>query len=186
MININLLPKEEKPSAEALIWRKVFFWALVGAGLVLVIGVALHIFQSHEISTLKADIQESKLAQKKYEAQAKLVASLTERRRLISERIAVIEELDRGRYLRVHLLDELARSVPDYVWLEAFAESGNHVALRGLAFSNLAISRFMDSLGEKTHIDSVYLRVIRRDQIEGTPVLGFEVGCQIDPTEEGA
>jgi Tfp pilus assembly protein PilN len=71
--------------------------------------------------------------------------------------------------------------VPEYVWLENLDDTPGNVMLRGVAFSNLAISRFMDSLEEKAHVDSVFLRVIRKDVIEGTPVLDFELGYQVRP-----
>jgi type IV pilus assembly protein PilN len=179
MIRINLLPREEKPSRTTLVWRRVFVWTLIGAALVLAVGVGFHIFRSYEISTLKSDIEETQAEQEKYREQARLVDALTAKRKQISQRIEVIESLDKGRFLRVYLLDELARSVPEYIWLERFNEAGGEVAVRGLAFSNLAISKFMDSLEAKSHVDSVYLRVIRREEFEGTPVLGFEVGYRV-------
>ena len=58
---------------------------------------------------------------------------------------------------------------------------GEVADIRANAFSNLAISRFMDSLEGKASVDSVYLRVIRRDQVDDTPVLNFEVGYQLTP-----
>ena len=186
MVRINLLPKEEKPSPAAQAWRRVFIWSLIIAGLVLIVGVGLHIFRSYEISTLKADVEETRGEQERYKEEAALVADLTEKRRLIAQRIQVIENLDRDRFLRVEHLDEVARSVPEYVWLESFNEAAGTVAMRGMAFSNLAISRFMDSLEAKAHVDSVYLRVIRRDQVDGTPVLSFEVGYQLTPNGKDA
>jgi type IV pilus assembly protein PilN len=179
MIKINLLPKEEKPSKTALLWRRVFTWSMIGAALVVAVGIGLHIFRSYEISTLRTEIGEAKAEQEKYKKEAELVTELTKKRRMIAERIQVIENLDRDRFLRVYLLDELARSVPEYIWLESFQERGGAVSIQGMAFSNLAISRFMDSLESKAHVDSVYLRVIRKDQVEGTPVLNFEVGYQM-------
>jgi type IV pilus assembly protein PilN len=181
MIRVNLLPREEKPSREAVTWGRVFVWSLIGAVIIGAVGIGLHIFRTYEIATLKSDIAETKAEQEKYREQAELVNQLTERRRMINERIGVVETLDKNRFLRVHLMDEVARSVPDYVWLESLQEGPGNVTLRGVAFSNLAISRFMDSLEEKAHVDSVFLRVIRKDVIEGTPVLDFELGYQVHP-----
>jgi type IV pilus assembly protein PilN len=186
MIRINLLPREEKPSKAVLVWKSVFIWSLIVAAIVLIGGIGLHLFRSYEIRTLKDDIADTRAEQEKYREQAKLVDALTEKRKQITQRIDVIESLDKDRYLRVFLLDELARSVPDYIWLQRFDETGNNVAVRGWAFSNLAISRFMDALEAKAHTDSVYLRVIRKQDVQGTPVLSFEVGYQIRTYEEDA
>jgi type IV pilus assembly protein PilN len=178
MIRINLLPKEEKPSKAALLWRRIFIWTLIGSAVVLVVGIGLHIARSYEISALKADISDARVEQDRYTKEAAIVTELTQKRKMISQRISVIEDLDKNRFLRVQLLDELARSVPEYIWLHSFQEMGGSVDVRGMAFSNLAISRFMDSLEGKAHVDSVYLQVIRKEELDGTPVLNFELGYQ--------
>jgi len=184
MVRINLLPREEKPSRTQIVWKSVFIWTLIMAGIVVLAGVGLHIFRCYEIRSLEGDIAETKAQQEKYREQARLVEELTAKRRQIRDRFEVVEALDKDRFLRVYLLDELARSVPDYVWLERFEENGGQATVRGWAFSNLAISRFMDMLEAKAHIDSVYLKVIRRQELKDTPVLSFEVGYQIAKTEE--
>ena len=62
------------------------------------------------------------------------------------------------------------------MWLETAEEKAGTVTLKGMAFSNLAISQLMDELSERAHVDSVYLRVIKKDEIEDQPVLNFEMG----------
>ena len=186
MIRINLLPKEEKPTKAALLWGRIFVWTLIGAAVVLAVGVGWHILRSYEIATLKSDIEDARAEQQKYVKEAALVQELTQKRRVITQRIAVLEGLDRDRFLRVQLLDELARSVPEYIWLHSYSESAGKAFIRGRAFSNLAISRFMDSLEAKSHVDSVYLRVIRKEQLDGTPVLNFEIGYQVGNQMEDA
>ena len=186
MVRINLLPREEKPSGTAIIWGKLFVWTLIGAALALIVGAGLHIFRSLEISSLKSDIEEAVVEQEKYREQAALVDALTAKRKEISQRISVVETLDQNRRLRVHLLDELARSVPEYVWLQRFQENAGAAHVKGWAFSNLAISRFMDALEAKAHTDSVYLQVIRKEDQNGTPVLGFDLGYNVKTQGEAA
>jgi type IV pilus assembly protein PilN len=176
MIRINLLPREEKPSKEAMTWGRIFVWALIGAAVVVIVGVGIHVFRSFEIASLKADIAETRRELAKYDEQVVLVRDLTAKRQAIQQRIQVIEGLDRDRSLRVFILDELARSMPEYVWLESAEEKAGTVTLKGMAFSNLAISQLMDQLSEKAHVDSVYLRVIKKDEVEDQPVLNFEMG----------
>lgn len=186
MVRINLLPREEKPSKSAQLWGRIFMWSLVAAVVVIAVGLGLHLMRSREISTLKYDIEQTRVEQEKYRREAAMVTELTEKRRLIAQRIGVIEGLDRDRYLRVQFLEDVARSVPEYIWLESFSEISGNVSMRGNAFSNLAISRFMDALEAKASVDSVYLRVIRRDQVDDTPVLNFEVGYQLIPNGKEA
>jgi type IV pilus assembly protein PilN len=183
MIRINLLPREEKPSREVQSWNRVFIWALISAAVVVIVGVGIHVFRSYEIANLKSDIAETRRELAKYEGQAALVRDLTARRQAIQQRIQVIENLDKDRFLRVQVLDELVRSVPDYVWLESAEEKAGAITVKGMAFSNLAVSEFMNELDAKAHVDSVYLRVIRQDEVEDQTVLAFEMGYKIPVTK---
>ena len=180
MIRINLLPKEEKPSKEAMTWNSVFIWALIAAGIVIIAGVGFHIFHRYEIDAMQSDIVTMKAEQDQYRSQAAVVNDLTRKRKLIAERLDIIESLDANRSARVRLLDEIARSVPQYVWLTSLEETAGILTVKGVAFSNLAISQFMDLLEEKNHIDTVELRIIRRDDVEGQPVLTFELACAMN------
>jgi len=157
-------------------WSRIFVWALIAAAVVVIVGVGVHVFRSFEIANLKSDIAETKRELARYDEQVKLVRDLTAKRQAIERRIQVIEGLDRDRSMRVFILDELARSMPDYVWLETAEEKAGTVTLKGMAFSNLAISQLMDQLSEKAHVDSVYLRLIKRAEVEDQPVLNFEMG----------
>lgn len=177
MIRINLLPKEEKPSKEAMTWNSIFIWSLIAAGVVIIAGVGFHIFHRYEVDAMEAEIETMRAEQEQFRSQAAIVNDLTEKRKLIAERLDVIETLDRNRSARVKLLDEIARSVPEYVWLTSLEETGGILTVKGVAFSNLAISQFMNHLEQKDHIGLVELRVIRRDEIEGQPVLTFELDC---------
>jgi type IV pilus assembly protein PilN len=177
MIRINLLPKEEKPSKEARTWNSIFIWSLIAAGIVIIAGVGFHIFHRYEIDAMRSDTAAMKAEQDQYRSQAAIVNDLTQKRKLIAQRLDIIETLDANRSARVRLLDEIARSVPDYVWLTSMEETANVLTVKGVAFSNLAISQFMDLLEGKDHIGEVELRIIRRDDIDGQPVLTFEIAC---------
>ena len=179
MIRINLLPKEEKPSREAMTWNSIFIWSLIAAGVVIIAGVGFHVFHRYEIDAMKAEIETMKVEEDQFRSQAAIVNDLTEKRKLIAERLNVIETLDKNRSARVKLLDEIARSVPEYIWLTSLEEINGRLTVKGVAFSNLAISQFMNLLEEKDHISLVELKVIRRDEIEGQPVLTFELGCSL-------
>lgn len=177
MIRINLLPKEEKPSKEAMTWNSIFIWSLIAAGIVIIAGVGFHIFHRYEIDAMRSEIANLTAEQDQYRSQAAVVDDLKQKRKLIAERLEVIETLDTNRSARVRLLDEIARSVPQYIWLTSLEEAEGVLTVKGVAFSNLAISQFMDLLEEKDHISVVELHIIRRDEVEGQPVLTFELGC---------
>ena len=85
----------------------------------------------------------------------------------IEERVAIIQEIDAGRYVWPHLLDEVAAAVPDYLWLrEVLYQSDNPLTVRvtGRAGSLFAITRYMRRLEA-----SRFLRAINPETMQQTP-----------------
>jgi Tfp pilus assembly protein PilN len=85
---------------------------------------------------------------------------LQARRDSIVERVAVIQEIDQGRYIWPHIMDELARALPDYTWLTELAQVGSdplRLTLRGRAGNNFAVTVFMDQLEASPYFRDVDL-----------------------------
>jgi Tfp pilus assembly protein PilN len=79
---------------------------------------------------------------------------LRARRDSIAERVAIIQEIDGSRYVWPHILDEVARALPDHTWLTRVAQitSGNPPSFRieGRAGTLFALTSFMEAL-EASH-----------------------------------
>lgn len=152
MIRINLLPhREEKRKLK----RQQFF-SLVG--LVLVLGAAIiglvwsvisgyisaqnekNEFLKREIAVLDKDIAQIKDLQTKI--------------RLQVARKEVIESLQRDRSEPVVVLNELARQVPDGLYIRSFRQTGTTVSLTGVSQSNARVSTFMRNLESSPAFES--------------------------------
>lgn len=76
-------------------------------------------------------------------------SALTARRDSIFEKVGIIQEIDRDRFVWPHILDELARAVPDYTWITEVvqvSEAPLRVQISGRAGNIFAITVFMDQL----------------------------------------
>lgn len=85
---------------------------------------------------------------------------LQSRRDSIVERVSVIQEIDQDRYVWPHIMDEVARALPDYTWLTQFGEKGSdplRIMLRGRAGNNFAVTVFMDQLENSEYFRDVTL-----------------------------
>lgn len=109
----------------------------------------------------------------------------------IEARVAVIQEIDRGRYVWSHLLDEVATAVPDYTWLREvlYAGEGPQVRIIGRAGSIFAITSFMNRLEGSRFLRSVSPETIQEVASEANPddlVFLFELSVTYDqpPLEE--
>ena len=141
MIRINLLPwREERRKA-----RRQQFIALTGlisvlVGLIWFVGYGIingyvsaqegkNQFLKNEIATLDKDIEEIKRLKEQTD-------SLLSRKR-------VIESLQANRTETVHVFNELARQVPEGVYLKSIKQSGDKINLIGYAQSNARVSTLM-------------------------------------------
>jgi Tfp pilus assembly protein PilN len=88
-------------------------------------------------------------------------AALVARRDSIAQRVAVIQEIDVDRYVWPHIMDEVARAMPDQVWLTNLFQVARGEDLRfrvfGRAANNTALTQFMDNLSSSLFIRNVAL-----------------------------
>jgi len=84
----------------------------------------------------------------------------------------------------VRLMDELARCVPDHLWLTgATQEAGSSISLEGVTYSNLVVSDFMSRLERSAMFDGVELTVAERSRIADRDLVKFRLTCQVTPDE---
>ena len=87
--------------------------------------------------------------------------SLTERQQLIRERVALVERLDRNRFVWPHVMDEVSRAVPDIVWLVSLQQVNPlpnvTVQIQGMAANPLAITEFVRNLQASEYLTDVQI-----------------------------
>jgi Tfp pilus assembly protein PilN len=75
---------------------------------------------------------------------------LQARRDSIAQRVAVIQEIDGSRYVWPHIMDEVARALPDYTWLsriQPLTTSGTILfRVEGRAGTYFALTSFMEAM----------------------------------------
>src|SRR5688500_16597061 len=85
---------------------------------------------------------------------------LTARRDSIAQRVGIIQQIDQNRYVWAHILDEVARALPDYTWLTELSQVSNEpisVRLTGQAGNNFALTVFMEQLEASPFLQGVTL-----------------------------
>ncbi|UCC23777.1 MAG: PilN domain-containing protein [Gemmatimonadales bacterium] len=86
------------------------------------------------------------------------VQGLIARRDSIIQRVDIIQSIDQDRYVWPHVLDEVARALPDYTWLTGMVQTvpppDLQVQLTGQAGNNFAVAEFITRLS-----DSPFIRV---------------------------
>lgn len=87
--------------------------------------------------------------------------ALTARRDSIAQRVDIIQEIDGDRYIWPHILDEVARALPDYTWIRELMQvsAGDPIQIRigGRAGNNFAVTQFMENLEASLYFRNVAL-----------------------------
>jgi type IV pilus assembly protein PilN len=148
VILINLLPHREAARKQR---REVFYVSLGAAALAggLISGVIFLAFQSAIL------IQQGKNVLLKneitrLEGQIKDIANLQTEIAALRARQQAVEDLQADRNLPVNLLNELAKQLPDGVYITSMKQDNQSVAITGVAQSNERVSELLRNLANNS------------------------------------
>lgn len=181
MIRINLLPPEER-IARARKGRAFPWFALpvAAAAAVTLLAFASAGMQAARIQSLHKDIVKAEAETASLAPQIERISLLARERADMDLRMSLLKRLEGSRYVRVQMLDELSRQLPDHVWITALRESGpGKVQVEGVTFSNLMVADFMQRLDSSPLYETVDLTVSERGTMEDRDVLKFTLTAQV-------
>lgn len=188
MIRVNLLPREEKaqrrassgPAFQFKVGDMVLPGIVLGVAAVLIAGTAMG--QRSRIATMQKSITDVEAQSRALAPQIARVNQLAQERAELDLRMGVINRLEKGRTQSVKLMDELARCVPDHLWLSgATQDAGTTLTLEGVTFSNLVVSDFMSRLDRSPMFANVELDVAQSATTTDKSVVNFRLTCQVTP-----
>lgn len=177
MIKINLLPHRE----EARRARRQQFYVLMGLAIVL---VGLIWFLGFSIINRQIDVQVNKNEFLKSEI-ALLDRDIAEIKKLKSQtdsllaRKRVIEALQANRTEIVHLFNELAKRVPEGIYLRTLTQTEQKIALTGMAQSNARITTLMNNLDESSLLENSTLIETKAEVVGNRRLNAFSVNTFI-------
>lgn len=185
MIRVNLLPhREEKRRA-----RRQQFFALVGLVSVL---AALIVFLGYTViagyigsQKDKNDFLKKEIAE--LDKQISQIKSLQEQIQALLSRKQIIESLQRDRAEPVNLLNELAKQMPDGVYLKTMKQSGQSIALNGYSQSNARVSTLMRNIESSPWLTGARLIETKAVTVGGKRMNEFNMTASIKrlPPDDG-
>lgn len=186
MIRINLLPREEVPKQRNLKLPELSTFAPLALVVVAVGAMAvLGLYQGQKIKSLEQTIAAEEAESRRLAPEIAKIKRLDEQRASLNQRLSVIGELDRDRYFRVHLLDEVNRALPEHLWLTRCEDRGGDLyAFEGVTFSNFLVSDFMQNLDRSPYFSRLNLEVAERGAIDEVTVVKFKLQAQASRSPE--
>jgi type IV pilus assembly protein PilN len=157
MIKINLLGEKRAAKAKAATASAVNFKIETGQGSrtfllvgILAVGVLVaggwYLQRSSALSSLRNDLEAEREEAKRLVDIRKKADEFKKQRELVERKINLITELKKNQSVPVHILDQISRSLPDFLWLETMSATSNAVSIAGKATTYNAVSNFYDNL----------------------------------------
>lgn len=144
VVRINLLPHREarRERQKKLFWFFTGLSAVAGAALVGMVWTVLQGYIGTQIERNQFITAENR----KLDNQIKEIATLRQEIDALRARQRAVEDLQADRNQPVYLLDELARQVPDGIYLRSVKQEDKKVNIAGWAASNERVSEFLRNL----------------------------------------
>ena len=158
MPRINLIPWREAQRKQR---RQEFavgaFGALLLAGLIaFVVNWQMQAaidYQNERNQYLKDEIT-------KLDKQIAEILELDARKQRLLARMEVIEELERSRAEVVHLFDQVARTLPDGIYLTSLKQNNRAIQVKGLAQSSTRVSNYMRNIDNSEWLADPALQIL--------------------------
>jgi type IV pilus assembly protein PilN len=141
VILINLLPHREEKRRQR---KRAFFVGLAGSAIVGLGVVGLWYSVLQQVTAAQASRNEFLTAEiKRLDVQIKDIASLRSEIDALKARQKAVEDLQTDRNTPVYLLNELVKQTPEGVYLTSIKQTGQVVAVNGVAQTNERVSEFL-------------------------------------------
>ena len=152
MIRINLLAadrpsaqKSKKAAATPGAGQAYLLLALFVGGAVLA-SAGLYFFKQAQLKALDEQIATAEARQRQLQDIKRQVEELEQKRATFQRKVDLIEQLKAEQSGPVHLLDEISKNLPEFVWLTALQQSAAGTRLAGQSNSLTAVADFILAL----------------------------------------
>lgn len=189
MIKINLLSERKQTKAKAAPSLK-----LEGSGApqsALLVGIVLLGFVVAGVWGWLLHTRTKELEQKHRAADAELVRleevrkkgdEYKKRKELLARKIDLITNLKKRQEVPVHILDQVSKNLPDFLWLDSLVANNNAITITGKATTYNAVSNFYNNLTASGYFADVTLG--RTSEAQDGVV--FSLTCKFSPPDEAA
>jgi type IV pilus assembly protein PilN len=178
MPKINLLPWRDELRAQR---RNQFYMAMGGAFGFAALAVLIGVLLMNEIVDAQHD--RNKLLEQEIatlDKRIEEILALEDKKDRLVARMKIIEQLQQSRPEVVHLFEDIARSLPDGVYLSSVKQKGNKLEIKGAAESNTRVSAFMRNIDKSPWLEKPDLQVVevKGDGVKGSRASEFTVDAK--------
>lgn len=176
MIKINLLAtqKTKKAKKKIAVESQLIWLACLSVFLIVVwflgwrsLDRKVQVLQTQE-ARLSEDLASLKM-------QVKVVENFEANKKIVQDKIAVIQELRKKQSMPVSLLNEISQRLPDRVWLVSLSENSGNIELSGAATTNSEIVDFINNLKAAPAFQNIQILESRQRKEGAITVYSFRL-----------
>ena len=145
-IRINLLPHRELKRARQAKQFAILAAAMLVLGVAAVVAGNMVIANATDTQASRNEFLRQEIA--KLDEQLAEIKKLKEKTQSLLSRKTVVESLQGQRTVPVHLMDEIARRLPEGIYLRSVRQSEQTLSIQGLTQSSALVSSYMRNLEE--------------------------------------
>jgi Tfp pilus assembly protein PilN len=185
MIRINLLGQVRPKSARRPVDTGAALPLLfVGAGFVLGVLFLSYFYYSwqKQLNGENQRIKQLTAEKTQLEQTKQQVESFEKQKQVLTQRVNVIEQLQRDRTGGQELLDQVANTVSrtENLWLTSMTRTGNNVTMEGSSASINSVANFVTALKRSGYFQKVEVKESKQDDKAGaTQVFSFQLSAEI-------
>jgi len=134
-----------------------------------------------EMGRLQGEIAKAEKERDRLQAIIKKGEEYKAKKDLLQRKITLITQLKKNQSGPVHLLDEISKQLPDFLWLDTMTESAFNIQISGKATTYNAVSNFYNNLTGSRYFQNVVLGAISSVPVGVT----FSLSCHFLPQPVG-
>lgn len=190
MIKINLIAGTEKGKAREKAAPRLEGSGALGQNVLMIGVVVLALLVvgwrwtslASEHRRLAAEIVRAEQEKERLQAIIKKGEEYKAKKDLLQRKIELVSQLKRNQSGPVHLLDEISKQLPDFLWLDNMNEASWNVQINGKATTYNAVSNFYNNLTGSRYFQNVVM-----GPITAIPAgVSFSLTCQFVPQTTAA
>jgi Tfp pilus assembly protein PilN len=190
MIRINLGPERKPAKAKAAAPgalreggsgpQGLLLASILMAGLLVAVGWSWMTNREHAKWNHKVDEAQAELT--RLEDVRKKGDLFKHQKELLERKIQLITDLKKKQSVPVHILDQVSKNLPEFLWLDAMEATQNTISIQGKATTYNAVSNFYDNLSSSGYFTGVDLGKTS----EAPEGVSFSLTCRFQPPAEPA
>jgi type IV pilus assembly protein PilN len=177
MIKINLLYAREQRKKQSI--RKEIFLFCGAIVLILAVIFLVDWYHNRTRESIITQIRNCDAELKRLEAVKKRINQAKADKKMLQEKLAIIETLNDNRTRPIEIMSLVASRIPEKMWLKSLDKKNDKLTLQGVALDDETIANFMKKLEQSKLFNAVQLVVTERVTLEKLNLKKFTMICTI-------